>query len=109
MSLATRVQLHPWTSSVLILGCLAGASGCVGGSGAKRASSPYAPSIAHGYGEPTASQSRGMIDSPRSESVPDRPGLGTSWGETVSAPLTFTPFERASASPWAELVLHYND
>jgi hypothetical protein len=39
----------------------------------------------------------------------DRPGLGTSWGETVSAPVHFAPFQRASAAPWAELALHYND
>src|SRR5690242_3646724 len=44
-----------------------------------------------------------------SEPAPDRPGLGTSWGESVSAPIRFAPFERASAAPWAELVMHYND
>lgn len=43
------------------------------------------------------------------EPVPDRPGLGTSWGETVSAPISFAPFVRASGSPWAEVLLHYND
>lgn len=43
------------------------------------------------------------------EPVPDRPGLGTSWGETVSAPISFAPFVRASSSPWAEVLLHYND
>lgn len=39
----------------------------------------------------------------------ERPGLGTTWGEQVAAPITFTPFERATAQPQAELVLHYND
>jgi hypothetical protein len=43
------------------------------------------------------------------EPVPDRPGLGTSWGETVSAPISFSPFVRSSGSPWAEVLLHYND
>jgi len=41
--------------------------------------------------------------------APDRPGLGTSWGESVTAPVSFAPFERASGSPWAEVALHYND
>jgi hypothetical protein len=44
-----------------------------------------------------------------SEPVPERPGLGTSYGEQVYAPISFTPFVRASSSPWAEAVLHYND
>src|SRR5690606_39494266 len=41
--------------------------------------------------------------------VPERPGLGTMFGEEVYAPITFAPFTRASATPWAEVVLHYND
>src|SRR5204863_8848408 len=43
------------------------------------------------------------------EPAPERPGLGTSWGESVSAPISFSPFVRASAAPWAEVLLHYND
>ena len=39
----------------------------------------------------------------------ERPGLGTSFGEQMYAPISFTPFERASSAPWAEAVLHYND
>lgn len=41
--------------------------------------------------------------------VPERPGLGTTFGEEVYAPISFAPFERASSSPWAEVALHYND
>lgn len=41
--------------------------------------------------------------------VPERPGLGTTFGEEVYAPISFAPFTRASAAPWAEVVLHYND
>lgn len=41
--------------------------------------------------------------------TPERPGLGTSYGESVYAPISFAPFQRAAASPWAEVVLHYND
>ena len=40
---------------------------------------------------------------------PARPGLGTSWGETLDAPVSFTAFERASGDPWAEVAFHYND
>jgi hypothetical protein len=43
------------------------------------------------------------------EPVPDRPGLGTSWGEAVAAPISFSPFVRSGPSPWAEVVFHYND
>ena len=43
------------------------------------------------------------------EPAPERPGLGTSWGEHVDAPISFAPFVRASSSPWAAVALHYND
>ncbi len=50
------------------------------------------------------------IDRGGGEPAPtERPGLGTSWGEQVNAPITFSPFVRASDSPWAEVALHYND
>jgi hypothetical protein len=38
-----------------------------------------------------------------------RPGLGTSWGEAIYAPITARPFARASRDPWAVAVLRYND
>jgi hypothetical protein len=41
--------------------------------------------------------------------VEDRPGLGTTFGESLYAPVSFAPFVRASTMPWAEVVLHYND
>ena len=43
------------------------------------------------------------------EPVPDRPGLGTQWGEAVSAPISFSAFMRSASTPWAEVLLHYND
>ena len=43
------------------------------------------------------------------QQAPERPGLGTSYGEQLYAPISFTPFVRASNAPWAEAVLHYND
>jgi hypothetical protein len=45
----------------------------------------------------------------QAQPVPDRPGLGTSYGEQVYAPISFAPFVRASSSAWAEVLLHYND
>jgi hypothetical protein len=45
----------------------------------------------------------------RAEPVPDRPGLGTTYGEDVYAPISFAPFVRSAASPWADVLLHYND
>lgn len=46
-----------------------------------------------------------VIARPREE----RPGLGTSWGEAVAAPISYAPFVRASTAPWADVLLHYND
>ena len=43
------------------------------------------------------------------EPTPERPGLGTTWGEQVDAPVSFSPFVRAQSRPWAEAILHYND
>jgi hypothetical protein len=45
----------------------------------------------------------------RPQPVPDRPGLGTTYGEQVYAPISFAPFVRSSAQAWAEVLLHYND
>jgi hypothetical protein len=45
----------------------------------------------------------------QAEPVPDRPGLGTTYGEDVYAPISFAPFVRSAASPWADVLLHYND
>ncbi|HEY5922320.1 MAG TPA: hypothetical protein VIV11_11645 [Kofleriaceae bacterium] len=45
----------------------------------------------------------------QAQPVPDRPGLGTSYGEQVYAPISFAPFVRSSPQAWAEVLLHYND
>jgi hypothetical protein len=82
------------------------------GSGQKQATTAYGGgSIASGGGyEPAppahaSMQPGGMIAEPQ----PERPGLGTTFGEQVYAPISFAPFVRASSSPWAEVLLHYND
>ena len=66
-----------------------------------------------GYYAPTqtaaAEPSHGNV-TPYNEPAPtERPGLGTTWGEHVEAPISFSPFVRASGSPWAQVALHYND
>ena len=72
-----------------------------GGTGAGIASEPAPPPVVErqvvGVG--------GVEPSP----TPERPGLGTTWGEQVNAPISFSPFVRGSSQPWAEAVLHYND
>lgn len=39
----------------------------------------------------------------------ERPGLGTTWGETMSSRVSNAPFERASQNPFALTTIHYND
>ncbi|MDX2090604.1 MAG: hypothetical protein SFX73_22280 [Kofleriaceae bacterium] len=112
MTLSLRVMRHPWLCSALLLAACAGAP----------QKAAYAPTAASGGSypvavgaPPTAEAHASISTSPPgnggyiAEPVPDRPGLGTSWGEAVSAPISFAPFTRAAGSPWAEVALHYND
>lgn len=104
----------PRISSVLGLALLAACGG-----GAPMAYKQSAPSsVAYSGGgysgggstaavEPAPS-SHGSV-TPYNEPSPERPGLGTSWGEHVDAPISFAPFVRASSAPWAQVALHYND
>jgi hypothetical protein len=79
---------------------------CAGGSklASVAAMSPNQGAAAYDEAPPRAS-----VQQVAPEPVPDRPGLGTSWGEQVDAPIRYTSFVRASSSPWAEALLHYND
>jgi hypothetical protein len=43
------------------------------------------------------------------ELEPERPGLGTTWGETMTSHVSNAPFERASGSPFSLTTVHYND
>jgi len=103
----------PRISSVLCL--LAAACGGPLGGGAYK-TAPSSQPVAYesgGYsgGQPAAVEpSHGAVSpTPYNEPAPERPGLGTSWGEHVDAPISFSPFVRASSSPWATVALHYND
>jgi hypothetical protein len=116
MQTATGVLRHSWLSSCLVLAACAGggqktaavapAPGYYGG-GSVVSSPAYEPAPP----PPSSYLSAHAAETPIAEAqpVPDRPGLGTSYGESVYAPISFAPFIRASASPWAEVALHYND
>jgi len=84
------------------------ASSSPGGAGAPQSSYGASSSYDGAY-EPAppahASQSGGQIAQP----APERPGLGTTFGEQVYAPISFAPFQRSAGNPWAEVALHYND
>jgi len=103
MTIAMRVLRHAWIPSVLV------AAAC-GGYGAKGAASPGSNRGAAYYGPsaPTNDHVAGGLQGGGSVE-PQRPGLGTSWGEQVHAPISFAPFVRSASSPWTEVGLHYND
>ncbi|HVK77157.1 MAG TPA: hypothetical protein VM734_27810, partial [Kofleriaceae bacterium] len=79
----------------------------------------YAPPSGHTPSAPAPPPSHAAISSPslpaggdvaidRPAPPDERPGLATSWGESVWSPITTSPFVRAAAQPWAGVVLHYN-
>ncbi len=114
MEIVDRVQRHPWPVSVLMVAAACGGSTRT----VSHPSEAYAPpgagdaaSSAPGQAASTAQPSHAAVETsgPVAEVTPERPGLGTSWGEQVNAPISFSPFVRASSSPWAEVALHYND
>ncbi len=118
MTLGTGVLRHSWGLSCLALtaACGAGFGGSAkqaappsayggGYSGGAIASADYAPSSS----SPTAAyDAPHAAATPIAEPAPERPGLGTTFGEQVYAPVSFAPFTRAGG-PWAEVALHYND
>jgi hypothetical protein len=125
MMLANGVLRHS-----LVLSCLAATAACGGFGSSQKAASPtsqpggsyYSGNSGGGavatadYSSSSSSSSSGTAayDSPHAstnpiaEAAPERPGLGTTFGEQVYAPVSFAPFTRAGA-PWAEVALHYND
>ena len=95
--------------ALVAVGGLAGlASGCAGGGSQRSAMASGSPPAA--YAESSASGD--AVASTGGESIqpaPDRPGLGTEFGENVYSRVTEAPFERAAADPFATVALHYND
>jgi hypothetical protein len=103
MSIARGVRKHSWIPFVLTFAaCSMGRApkAYVAGEPGSAPVASYSPSSGH-----AAMGGGGEVYEP----VPDRPGLGTQWGEQVSAPISFRSFMRASSSPWAQVLLHYND
>ena len=100
-----QVLRYSWIGSLVV------AAACAGGS--KQATGPSGGYSPPGYYGPSpAPEHIAASDSPSqtgAERAPDRPGLGTTFGESVSAPISFSPFVRSAPSPWGEVVLHYND
>src|SRR5262245_31767952 len=114
MLLDRSVPMHAWLPSSLTSLMLV--AGCLGGGGARRealAPAPYGSTsntaAADSAYMPPAHASSAQPTIVQNEPVPERPGLGTSYGEQLYAPISFAPFQRASSSPWAEVALHYND
>jgi len=119
MSLTQRVRRHPRISSVSTVGLVMSVIGVIGVWGLAACSAGLAeqkvasgggyapPSVATRGAESYEGPSHAAVE-PMGEPT-DRPGLGTSWGETVTAPISFSPFTRASSAPWAEVLFHYND
>jgi len=122
MQIANGVLRHSWVPSCLALvaACTGGGAykaaappsgGYYGGGAATAAAPPSSSSIASQGSYEPAPPAHSSVQTPiaQAEPVPDRPGLGTTFGEQVYAPISFAPFVRASTSPWAEVLLHYND
>lgn len=97
--------------ALVAMGALAGlASGCAGGS-SSRSALAAGPAPAS-YESSAAADSGGAVASTGGEPVapaPDRPGLGTEFGESVYSRVTEAPFERATGEPFAAVAVHYND
>ncbi len=114
MQIEIGVRRHSMAVVCLLLGaCAGGQKMATGGGGGDYApptatnNGAYAPG---GYVATNAEPSHAAIDrGTLAEPTPDRPGLGTQWGEAVSAPISFSPFVRSASGPWAEVLLHYND
>jgi hypothetical protein len=120
MATVLGASAHRWAPSVLLLTALAACGGAkmAASGGHAPATTAYGPppppAPSHGGGAPGMAFERHAPVERQAvvghEPAPiDRPGLGTTWGEQVSAPISFSPFVRASSRPWAEAVLHYND
>ena len=84
--------------------------GACGGGALVQTAAPRAAYTGGGYrGEPSATASADVAIGGGGGAPSERPGLGTTWGESVYEPVSVKPFTRASATPWATAVIRYND
>jgi hypothetical protein len=111
MFVSSRVLRHSMVSSCLVLAACGGVQ--------KTAAPTSIASCGGGYPAPSTYGGGAVYESAQVEPArpyqpdrvaePDRPGLGTTFGESVYAPISFAPFTRSSSAPWAQVLLHYND
>lgn len=99
MPLSMRVPAHPWISSCL-LALVAG--GCYSAAAPARRTAALGP-------PPPPPESTAIVGNAPTPAPAERPGLGTTFGEAVYAPIHYTPFERASGDPWATVALYYDN
>jgi len=120
MQIEQRVLRHSSLLSCLALGACAFGGGSQkaaapaseaynGGGSTNVASSAPSSSTGSSYGAYEPARPAHASTTPIAEPQPERPGLGTTFGEEVYAPISFAPFQRTSGTPWAEVALHYND
>jgi hypothetical protein len=123
MFVSSGVLRHSMVSSCLVLAACGGmqkaaapTSVASSGGGYSSAATPSAAPSSYGGYEPAPAHAAAQLEPAPpyqpdrvAEPEPDRPGLGTTFGEQVYAPISFAPFTRSSAAPWAQVLLHYND
>jgi hypothetical protein len=114
------------STSLLLLLVLAGCGSTMAGGMQKSSGPPPAPyagtpvatadyaapsaAPSPAYGAHASIDTGGGGDIAIDQPAPDqRPGLGTTWGESIWSPVTTRPFQRSTPSPWAVALIHYND
>jgi hypothetical protein len=97
------------TLALVALGALAGlaSSGCAGGGSQRSAIATGATPAS--YEAAGTADTGAMAGGEVAQPAPDRPGLGTEFGENVYSRVTEAPFERAASDPFATVAVHYND
>lgn len=112
--MAIREILGGFVTAALVAGC--GGSASYGGGASYAAPTPAAESLSNEA--PTNHSASASATSPmsgggdvvaRTEAPPERPGLGTGWGETRVSRVHEVAFERDGTTPFATGMLHYND
>jgi hypothetical protein len=95
--------------ALVAVGALAGlASGCAGG-GPSRSALATGPAPTSYEARAAGGDAVASTGGEAMQPAPDRPGLGTEFGESVYSRVTEAPFERATGEPFAAVAIHYND
>jgi hypothetical protein len=102
-------SMRPLTS-LRVAGWASGCGGARMAPGASRASTSAQPASYESHAEADSAAPAEEGGAYEGEApAPDRPGLGTEFGESVRSSVTSTPFVRAGTEPFASVALHYND